>query len=108
MVGVRVTTLGSKGVEIVGRDVERLHVGGHGAAPLDPTGVGDAFRAGLLAAREWGLPWERAAQVGSLLATLVLETVGTQEYAVEKGDFSTRLAESYGEDVATDVLPFLS
>ncbi len=109
MVGVRVTTLGSEGVEIVGRDIEALHVGvateRHRA---DPTGVGDAFRAGLLTARDWGLSWERAAQVGSLLATLVLETVGTQEYAVEKGEFSTRLAESYGEDVATDVLPFLS
>ncbi len=49
---------------------------------VDPTGVGDGFRAGFFAARSWGLPLERAAQVGSLLATLVLETVGAQEYEV--------------------------
>ena len=83
-VGVRVTTLGSRGVEIVGADVERVHVPvARERAKADPTGVGDAFRAGLLTARGWGLSWERSAQVGSLLATLVLETVGTQEYQVK-------------------------
>jgi adenosine kinase len=54
------------------------------------------------------LSWERAAQVGSLLATMVLETVGTQEYTVEKDDFSARLAESYGDDCAAEILPHLS
>ncbi|MDT4926787.1 MAG: adenosine kinase [Pseudonocardiales bacterium] len=108
MVNVRVTTLGSKGVEISGRDIERVHVPvAVERARHDPTGVGDAFRAGLLTAREWGLPWGRSAEVGSLLATMVLETVGTQEYHVEKGEFSARLAESYGDDCAADVLPHL-
>ena len=74
----------------------------------DPTGVGDGFRAGFLSARAWGLSWERAAQVGSLLATLVLETVGTQEYEVKKPNFADRLAESYGDDAAADVLPHLA
>src|SRR4051812_27133555 len=45
MVGVRVTTLGSRGVEIVGRDVEHVHVPvAKERAKVDPTGVGDAFR----------------------------------------------------------------
>jgi adenosine kinase len=109
MVNVQVTTLGSKGVEITGRDVERVHVPvAKERSKHDPTGVGDAFRAGFLTAREWGLSWERAAQVGSLLATMVLETVGTQEYTVEKDEFSTRLAESYGDDSAAEVLPHLT
>lgn len=109
MVDVRVTTLGSRGAEIIGRDVEPVCVGvAKERARLDPTGVGDAFRAGLLTAREWGLSWQRAAEVGSLLATLVLETVGTQEYSVEKSEFADRLAESYGDDCAADVLPYLS
>jgi adenosine kinase len=109
MVNVRVTTLGSKGVEIAGRDIEPVHVPvAKERSKHDPTGVGDAFRAGFLTAREWGLPWERAAEVGSLLATMVLETVGTQEYTVEKDDFSSRLGESYGDDCAADVLPHLS
>ncbi|WP_375474970.1 carbohydrate kinase family protein [uncultured Jatrophihabitans sp.] len=109
LVGVRVTTLGSKGVEIVGADVERVHVPvAAERARQDPTGVGDAFRAGLLTGREWGLSWERAAQVGSMLATMVLETVGTQDYTIAKDEFSSRLAESYGDDCAADVLPYLS
>jgi adenosine kinase len=107
-VNVRVTTLGSRGVEIVGRDVERVHVPvAKERDRVDPTGVGDAFRAGFLTSREWGLSWERAAQVGSLLATMVLETVGTQEYVVKPNEFADRLAESYGDDCAADVLPYL-
>ncbi|MFN2517469.1 MAG: carbohydrate kinase family protein [Jatrophihabitantaceae bacterium] len=107
-VGVRVTTLGSKGVEIVGRDLERVHVPvAQEYAKADPTGVGDGFRAGFLSAREWGLSWQRAAEVGSLLATLVLETVGTQEYEVKTPNFVDRLAESYGDECAAEVLPHL-
>jgi adenosine kinase len=108
-IGVRITTLGSSGVEIVGRDIERVHVPvAKENAKVDPTGVGDGFRAGFLSARAWGLSWQRAAEVGSLLATLVLETVGTQEYVVKKPDFAERLADSYGDDCAADVLPFLN
>jgi adenosine kinase len=108
-VAVRVTTLGKRGVEIVGREVGRVHVPvAKERAKADPTGVGDAFRGAFLTARDWGLSWERAAQVGSLLATMVLETVGTQEYTVEKPEFGKRLAESYGDDCAAEVLPYLS
>ncbi|MGI8680119.1 MAG: carbohydrate kinase family protein [Jatrophihabitans sp.] len=107
-VDIRVTTLGSKGVEIVGRDLERVHVPvAKERTKADPTGVGDAFRGGFLTARGWGLSWARAAEVGSLLATMVLEIVGTQEYTVEKSTFSDRLAESYGDDCAAEVLPYL-
>jgi adenosine kinase len=107
-VGVRVTTLGSGGVEIVGRELDRVHVPvAKERAKADPTGVGDGFRAGFLTARGWGLSWERSAEVGSLLATLVLETVGTQEYQVKPADFAERLAESYGDDCAAEVLEYL-
>jgi adenosine kinase len=107
-IGVRVTTQGKRGVQIVGRDFEPVHVPvARERAKLDPTGVGDGFRAGFLTGRAWGLSWERAAQVGSLLATLVLETVGTQEYEVKPADFADRLAESYGDDAAAEVLPHL-
>ena len=50
--------------------------------PVEPTGVGDAFRAGFLAALGWGLGLERAAQVGCVLAAYVVETVGPQEYSL--------------------------
>lgn len=108
-VDVRITTLGSRGVEITGRDIDTVHVPvATELAKVDPTGVGDGFRAGFLAGRSWGLSWERSAQVGSLLATLILETVGTQEYEVKRSEFVDRLAASYGDDAAADVDPHLS
>src|SRR5487761_79942 len=69
----------------------------------DPTGVGDAFRAGFLAGISWSLTPERAAQVGCVMATLVLETVGTQEYDFDPGDLRVRLAEAYGTEAADEV-----
>jgi adenosine kinase len=89
--------------------MERVHVPvAKERAKVDPTGVGDGFRAGFLAGRSWGLSWERSAQVGSLLATLVLETIGTQEYEVKPQEFADRLAESYGDEAADEVLPLLT
>ena len=54
---------------------------------VEPTGVGDAFRAGFLAALSWGLGHERAAQLGCLLAVYVVEKVGTQEYEISRSAF---------------------
>jgi adenosine kinase len=107
-VAVRVTTLGKNGVEITGRGLDRIHVPiAREIQASDPTGVGDGFRAGFFSALSWGLGLERAAQVGSLLATLVLETIGTQEYEVRPDVFVERLRESYGDDAAEDVRPHL-
>jgi adenosine kinase len=77
------------------------------AAPVgmiaDPTGVGDAFRAGFLTGQAWGASLERSAQVGSVLASIVLEGVGTQEYTVEPSAFCTRVEEAYGAVAADEV-----
>ncbi|MEU8005949.1 carbohydrate kinase family protein [Catellatospora sp. NPDC049111] len=108
-VKVRVTTLGKNGVRITGRDFAPIHVPvAREIQVYDPTGVGDGFRAGFFAALSWGQGLERAAQVGALLATLVLETVGTQEYEVEPDNFLKRLAESYGDAVVADIRPHLN
>jgi adenosine kinase len=107
-VEVQVTTLGKRGVDIVGATIDPVHVPiAAETAKADPTGVGDGFRAGFLTALNWGLGWERAAQVGSLMATLVLETIGTQEYEVESTAFANRLAQNYGDDAAADALEHL-
>ncbi|NJC69683.1 carbohydrate kinase family protein [Planosporangium thailandense] len=109
LVGVRVTTLGKHGVRVTGRGLEPVHVPvAQEIRAYDPTGVGDGFRAGFFAGRSWGLSLERSAQVGALLATLVLETVGTQEYTVHADEFLKRLAASYGDEAAEDVRPHLS
>ncbi len=62
------------------------------SAKVDPTGVGDAFRAGFLSGLAWGVSMERAAQVGCMLATLVIETLGTQEYELRRAPFMDRFA----------------
>jgi adenosine kinase len=108
LVGVRVTTLGAQGVRITGRDIDPVHVPiAREVRKADPTGVGDAFRAGFLAGLAWDLPLERSAEVGSLLATLVVETVGTQEYTVEPADFVKRFTEAYGDEAAADLAPHI-
>ncbi len=102
-IGILVTTLGGKGVRVQpseGPDVEVPVVPEHTKA--DPTGVGDAFRAGYLGGLTWGLADERCAQIGSLLATLALETVGTQEYRVDAEAF-TRFRASFGDAAADEV-----
>jgi adenosine kinase len=96
-VGIQVTTLGSKGVEIYGRDIETIYVPcARELAKHDPTGVGDGFRAGFFAGLSWGLSLERSAQIGSLVATYVIETIGTQEYTIVPSEFAKRLADAYG------------
>ncbi|GLY66166.1 carbohydrate kinase family protein [Amycolatopsis taiwanensis] len=107
-VGIRITTLGEKGVEIFGPDSLAIKVGAvPESAKADPTGVGDGFRAGFLAGVTGGLSLERAAQLGSLIAVLVLETVGTQEWTLDSPAALKRLADAYGTDAANDIAPVL-
>ena len=107
-VGTQVITLGKDGVRIVAQGQEPILVPAlNNVNAVEPTGVGDAFRAGFLAATEWGLSHERAAQVGCTLAAYVVETVGTQEYSFTREEFVTRLGASYGDDAAAEVGKFL-
>lgn len=97
-VGLRVTTLGGNGVDIVNPDGSRIHVGVvPEKAQTDPTGVGDAFRAGFLTGRSARLSLERSAQLGSLVAVLVLESTGTQEWSWDRDVALARLADAYGD-----------
>jgi adenosine kinase len=107
-VGLRITTLGAQGVRVTGRDIDPIEVrAASGVRPVDPTGVGDGFRAGFFAARGWGLSLERACQVGCLVAALVLESAGAQEYEIRTDVMLKRLADSYGDECAADVAPHL-
>jgi adenosine kinase len=100
-VGNRVTTHGVDGVVIETSDGAALRIGVVPAEQVaDPTGVGDAFRAGFLAGRSWGLDLEPAAQLGALMATLCVETLGPQEYSLDRAAARERLAQAYGEDAA--------
>jgi adenosine kinase len=103
-VGIRVTTLGGHGA--------RVDRAGHapilvpavpGVQPREPTGAGDAFRAGFLAAYSWGLSLERAAQLGNVLAAAALETTGTQEYVLHPEPLTARFAAAYGDEAAAEI-----
>jgi len=103
-VAVRVTTLGPAGARVERSGHPAILVG---PVPerrkADPTGTGDAFRAGFLAAIGWGLPLERAAQLGNLLAVTVLEADGPQEYELKPAETAERLAAAYGQAAAAEV-----
>ncbi|WP_186243638.1 carbohydrate kinase family protein [Mycobacterium simulans] len=108
-IGLRVTTLGAKGVDVVERDGTTIHVGVvPETSQTDPTGVGDAFRAGFLTGRSAGLSLERSAQLGSLVAVLVLESTGTQEWVWDGEVAATRLAGAYGDDAAAEIAAVLA
>ena len=107
-VRIVVTTLGGRGA--------RVDRAGHapilvpavpGVVPKEPTGAGDAFRAGFLAAVSWGLSLERAAQLGNMVAVHALETTGTQEYLLEREPLAARLAVAYGDEAAAEITGFV-
>ncbi|HLI36565.1 MAG TPA: carbohydrate kinase family protein [Streptosporangiaceae bacterium] len=103
-VGVQVTTLGAAGARVRGAGQPQISVAGVPVAHVaDPTGAGDAFRAGFLTAVEWGLSLERAAQLGNILAAYSLETVGTQEYELKPGPLTERFAAAYGQAAAEEI-----
>jgi adenosine kinase len=103
-VDVRVTTLGPDGVRVERAGDPALLVGPVAEVDKrDPTGTGDAFRAGFLAAVGWGLSLERAAQLGNLVAVSALETVGPQEYELKPAQVAGRLAENYGDEAAAEI-----
>jgi adenosine kinase len=107
-VQIRVITLGSAGARVEQAGAEPLGVGPVPDAKLvEPTGAGDAFRCGFLAATAWGLPLERAVQLGNLMAVLVLETVGPQEYELKPDLLADRAAAAYGGEAAADIAAHL-
>lgn len=103
-VGSWVTTLGADGVRIESAGAPAITVG---VVPdrgkVDPTGVGDGFRAGFLSGLDAGLSMVRAAQAGCMVATLVLEARGPQEYELDQAIFRKRVNEAYGTEAAADL-----
>lgn len=71
--------------------------------PVEPTGAGDAFRAGFLAGVARGLSHRRAAQLGSAVATTVLETTGTQPKSLSAQALLARIRDAYGVSAMEDL-----
>jgi adenosine kinase len=100
----RVVTLGSKGAKVESAAGEFVQVTcPQENSKTDPTGVGDSFRSGFIAGLAWGVSHERCAQLGALIATYVIETLGTQEYRFTNAQFVERFAEAYGRSAADEI-----
>ncbi len=92
-----VVTRGGKGSEIYLRN-RRIDIP---AAPVreavDPTGCGDAYRAGLLYGLTRGLDWEATGRIAALMGAIKIEHHGTQNHRFDRESFAQRYEESFGQ-----------
>lgn len=95
-----ITTLGEKGSVIKTAEGEIIHVGI--CAPLsfdDPTGAGDAYRAGFFVGYEKGLDLKTCGQIGAVAASYAVETYGTQVHVFTLEEFKQRYKKSFNEEL---------
>ncbi|HUG14248.1 MAG TPA: carbohydrate kinase family protein [Thermomicrobiales bacterium] len=92
-----VVTYGELGSQIY-RDGERFDIpAARPTAIVDPTGAGDGYRAGLLAATLAGCGWDAAGRIASLAATYAVEVKGTQGHHYTLDAFSDRFDRLFPE-----------
>jgi adenosine kinase len=97
LTGMIITTLGDKGalISTKGSDIEVPAAKAHDI--MDPTGAGDAFRAGLLRGLSKQRSIEEAVRMGAVAAAYAVEKYGTQEHAYTFEEFASRFRENFGE-----------
>jgi adenosine kinase len=93
-----IVTRGAEGSVILA-DGERLEI--PAAAPeavVDPTGCGDAYRAGLLHGLLHDADWQTTGRIASLMGAIKVESPGTQNHFFDAESFSERFMASFGYD----------
>jgi adenosine kinase len=95
-VNALIVTRGANGSVIYTRDGEIEVPSAKPHAVVDPTGCGDAYRAGLLHGLLRGLDWETTGRIASLMGAIKIETRGPQNHRFTREDFDRRLAENFG------------
>ncbi len=96
---VVVKTLGRHGSRITTREVSVEIPAAPAEREVDPTGAGDAYRAGIVAGLLRGLDLHHAGRVASLAATYAVEHVGTIEHRYTRADFCARYRKSFGAEL---------
>jgi len=99
-VEVLVVTRGERGSDICRRGEEHSVPSATARATGDPTGVGDAYRAGLIKGLAAGLSLPTCGRIGSLAACFVVEQTGTQEHRFTPDEFIARYEQSFGDSMA--------
>jgi adenosine kinase len=94
-----VTTLGRHGSRIAGRNGVTEIPAAPAEREADPTGAGDAYRAGLVAGLLRGLDVEAAGRVAALAATYAIEQVGTIEHSYAADEFAVRYRQAFGAEL---------
>jgi adenosine kinase len=94
-----VTTLGRDGSRIVTRARTTEIPPAPAESVADPTGAGDAYRAGLVAGLRRGLDHAAAGRIASLAAAYTIEHVGTMEHSYTPAEFSQRHQDAFGHKV---------
>lgn len=98
-VKILITTLGAKG-SIIQTNDERIQVkAGNPKKVLDPTGAGDAYRAGFLAGYLKGFNLKTCGQMGSVASCYAVEKYGTTQHTFTVKEFSQRYKQNFGEEL---------
>jgi adenosine kinase len=99
-VNIIVKTLGGEGSVIMTKD-RKIKIGICPAESVtDPTGAGDAYRAGFFTGYERGFDLELCGQMGAVSATYAIEKLGTQNHMFTKEEFIARLQSTFGVEVS--------
>jgi len=91
-----IVTKGEEGSELITRDGREAIPAAKPRQVLDPTGAGDAYRAGLMKGLTLGLPWATATLMGATLASFAVEQAGTQEHQLQLTDYWRRYRDNFG------------
>jgi adenosine kinase len=95
-VNALIVTRGAQGSLIHTKEGEIAIPAAKVKAVVDPTGCGDAYRAGLLHGLLHGLDWTTTGRIASVLGAIKIESRGTQNHHFTPAELTRRLAESYG------------
>jgi adenosine kinase len=91
-----IVTHGSEGSQIFADGVRHEIPAAKPARIADPTGCGDAYRAGVIYGLQRGLDWPTLGRVSSLLGALKIEHHGTQNHRFGREEFASRFAQTFG------------
>jgi adenosine kinase len=94
-----IVTRGGEGSVIYTQDREIAIPCAKAKEIVDPTGCGDAYRAGLLHGLLHGLDWETTGRIASLLGAMKIESRGTQNHTFTAAEFEQRFAAEFGRTI---------